>query len=411
MTKTILSLFLVLGLFTKCCAQQKNNDDDESGHPLTDFKLSGYGIFNYYHYNWDTYPQKRDAIDLERFALYPEYKYNDRFSLKGEIEFEHGGTGATKEFDVFEESGEYETEIEKGGEVNIEQLYILYHYNKLFNVKLGKVKLPIGIAAIKDEPTEYFTTTVSPAEAGIIPVGWYETGIQLLGSVGSFDYTLSLVNGLDATGFSSANWIAPGHQGRFEMVNANNFATSLRLDYHPDDNVLLGVSGYVGNSAGNRPKPDLTVPAYVGIVEGHFILEKGPWEIRALGMYGHLQNSAQVSQANRNLSNNLNVKRDPVGSAALSYFAEAAYDISRFIPSLTTPLDLFGRYEFYDSMFQVVKGVISDNPRWERHAVTGGANIFLNKKIVLKSQFMHRWLGFSKANVENTFSIGLGFEF
>lgn len=81
-----------------------------------------------------------------------------------------------------------------------------------------------------------------------------------------------------------------------------------------------------------------------------------------------------------------------MGSAALSYFFEAAYDISHNINSLSTPLYLFGRYEFYDSMYQVVKGAVSDNPRWERRAVTGGVNVYLNNKIVLKSQFMHRWL-------------------
>lgn len=394
-----------------CLAQNRTGDEDEAGSSLSDFGLKGYGIFNYYHYDWDTYPQKRDAVDLERFSLYPSYKYSDKLSFRGEIEFEHGGTGATKEFDVFEESGEYETEIEKGGEVNIEQLYILYHHNDAFNLKLGKVKLPVGIAAVKDDPTEYFTTSVSPAEATVIPVGWYEIGVQALGSVGRIGYTLSFVNGLDGTGFSSANWIAPGHQGRFEMVNANNFAGSLRLDYHPDDDIVIGFSGYMGNSTGNRPKPNLTLPAWVGIVEGHFMLEDGPWNIRALALYGHLQNSAAVSQANRNISSNLQVKRDPVGKAALAWYAEAAYDLSRYIPSVTTPIDLFGRYEFYDSMYRVVKGVISDNPRWERHAVTGGVDVYLNKRIVLKSQFMHRWLGFSGANVENTFSVGLGFEF
>lgn len=112
---------------------------------------------------------------------------------------------------------------------------------------------------------------------------------------GSFNYSLSFVNGLDGTGFSSANWISPGVQGRFEMVNANNFATSLRLDYHPEKDIVIGVTGYIGNSAGNRPKPDLTVPAYVGIVEGHTIIGRGSWEIRALGLYGHLQNRALVS--------------------------------------------------------------------------------------------------------------------
>ena len=86
------------------------------------FSVEGYGIINYYKFWWDTDLPRRAAFDLERFAIEPEYRVNDKIKLEAEIEFEHGGTGSTMEFDKLEEFGEYEQETEKGGEVVVEKL-------------------------------------------------------------------------------------------------------------------------------------------------------------------------------------------------------------------------------------------------------------------------------------------------
>ena len=297
--------------------------------------------------------------------------------------------------------------------MNLEQLHIIYSPKESLRFRFGKFKLPFGIVSAEDEPTDYFTTRRAPGMSQIIPTNWYETGIQVCGTLGTkerFSYALSFVNGLDATEFSSANWVMRGSQGKFETVNANNMALALRLDYELKEEWVIGASGYVGNSADNRPKPDMTEDAYVSIVDGHLMIEEGPWTIRAMGLFGHLQNSDLVSEANRNLSNNLNVKRTPVGSAALSYYGQVAYDIGT-LTNLKDRLDLFGRYEFYDSMYRTVEGTISDTPRWERTAYTAGLNYKPIDQIVFKAQYTHRQLGISENNIENTFSAGIGFEF
>ena len=407
--KTVVTILVILLTASGAFSQDGEKENEEDSF-FDSFGLEGYGTINYFNFDWDTNPDKRNSVDLERFVLYPEYEFNDKLKFRGEIEFEHGGTGVTKEFDVFEEFGEFETEVEAGGEVLVEQLYVAYKINDALNFKLGAFKLPIGIQAIHDEPNEYFTTIRSPAEADIIPTNWYEMGVQVHGAVGAIDYTFSIVNGLDATGFSSANWIQRGNQGRFEMNNAENFAYTLRVDYNISDQIEIGTSGYIGNTADNRPKPDFNTNAYVALTEGHFIFNNGPLKANLFGLFGNLQNSDLVSAANRNLSNNLNVKRTPVAKQAVSWYGEIGYDIST-VTKINVPLFVFGRYEFYDSMFDVVEGAVSDNARWERNAVTAGLNLFLHEKVVLKSQFTHRWLGFSNDNVENTFSTGLGFQF
>ncbi len=388
-------------------------DSAEAPAPLDGFGLSGYGSLNYFAFDWDTDPERRNALDIERLVLYPTYHFNERVFVKAEIEFEHGGTGVTKEFDRFEEFGEFETEVEAGGEVLLEQLHVDFALSERFGVRVGRVKLPFGIASYNDEPTEYFTTERSPAEAALVPTNWYEVGVQAYGRLGAFGYAASVVNGLDASGFSSAGWVVRGHQKRFETINADAPALALRLDWFYSEAApgsRIGASFYVGDSAPNRPKPDLDASAVVTVGDVHATWERGPLRARALALYGRLGHADLVSDANRNLSNNLNVKRTPVGSAALAYYVEAGYDVLSLLARTEQRLDVFARYDFYDSMHEVT-GEVFDNPRWERTAVTGGLGWFPLGAVVLKAQFTHRRLGLAEQNVENTFTAGIGFEF
>jgi hypothetical protein len=376
------------------------------------FSVEGYAVANYYRFDWQTDPRRRNTIDLERLAVEPSYLVNDWLRFDAEIEFEHGGTGVTVEFDPFEEFGEFETDVEKGGEIDIEKLEAVFTLRRGFNVRVGRLYVPVGLISSHDEPDEYFTNTRNETEVALIPSLWHETGVGVFGTFGRARYQALLVSGLDATGFSSANWIVGGWQKRFEQANANGLAVVGRLDFDLDADSYVGMAGYLGNSAANRPKADLAVPANVGIVEAHAVIERGPFKARGLLLYGRLQNSGVVSAANRNLSNNLNVKRTPVASAALGWFVEAGYDV---LPLLTGDparpggqgLDLFARYDDYDSMHRVVEGVF-DNPRWERHVLTAGLNWRVHPTFLVKGEYAHRTLGLPTANREDIIALGFG---
>lgn len=378
------------------------------------FDVRGYGVVNYAAYDWDTDPGRRNAVDVERLVLYPTVRLADRVALRAEFEIEHAGTGSALEFDVFEEFGEFEQEVEAGGEVVLEQLNVDFAVRPWLGVRVGKVKVPVGIAAVNDEPNEYYTTTRAEAEATLVPSNWYEVGVQAYGRLGGgVAYVLSLINGLDSSGFSSANWVQRGGQGRFETVNAEDLAVHARLDWAFADEGVVGVSGYVGDSADNRPRPDLGASAVVAVVDVHAQFERGPLTVRGAALYGHLGNADLVSQANRNLPNALGVRRTPVGSAALGVGVEAGLDLVRLVPALRSAgdrLDVFGRLDVYDSMYAVA-GDVFDNPRWERTMYTGGLNWRPVEPVVLKAQVSHRLLGTAEDRVENTASLGLGFEF
>ncbi len=389
------------------------------------FSLKGYGAMNYYHFDFDTDPSLKDKIDLERLNLYLGYSFTENISLKSEIEFEHGGTGASIGYDTQEEFGEFEDEIEKGGSVKLEQLYVDFKIAPYFNVRAGRMKVYFGITQKLDEPTSYFTTYRPEMENEILPLGWYENGISFYGTFAKrFSYKAYIVSGLDASGFSSRGWIKNGYQQRFEMNNAESFAFAGRLDYHfgTNDHTFIGIAGYVNDAAANRPKKDMKQSAYVTMVEGHVSYDEKNLRFNAVALYGNLENSDIVSQKNANLSNNLGVKRTPVGKNAFGVSVEAGYNVLPLLVANTSQkLYPFLRYDYYDTM-QDVEGAIVKNPRWERSAITGGLNWFVHPQIVVKAHYSDRKLGSENYDPstlqftgskqhEKTFSVGIGFTF
>lgn len=377
------------------------------------FSVSGYGIINYANFDWEIDPNRRAAIDVERFVVAPKYQINDTIRLEAEIEFEHGGTGSTMEFDKFEEFGEFEMEIEKGGEVIVEKLAAVFSIQPELNFRVGHIIVPVGLVVKRHRPQHYFTTTRPEAEAHIIPTIWHETGVELFGALGSLKYQVQIINGLDSTGFSSRHWIVRGHQLRFETVNAEAPAFVGRLDYVFDENATVGISGYFGDTAANRPKPDVDFDAYVGIASLHGFYEMHAVKVRGLFLWGTLQNAHKLSKVNRSISNNLNVKRTPIGSSAIGWYIEAGYDVLSFFRKAEASshvLDVFARYDYYDTMASV-EGLIFDNPRWERTTWTFGVNYHVHPKLVFKSHYSLRKLAQKDLNKENTFAVGLGFQY
>lgn len=384
---------------------------------LSNFSLKGYGVVNYYNNDWDEDtgdPNRRNYFDMERLNLYLMYDFNPKIQFKAEIEFEHGGTGSTMELDVLEEFGEYEQEIEKGGEVKIDQMNILFKYKPWLNFRVGRVKLYMGNASKLDRPTQYATGYRSKMENTILPIGWYENGIEILGDIGKkrqWSYKFFFVNGLNSEEFSSQNWIKRGHQEKFEVVNAENFAVSFRFDRNFANKSYVGISAYHGNTNNNRTKPKLdNVKGNVSIIDAHTNLDFGNFKFRGMFLYGHLQNSDKITDANRNLQNALEAKKTDVAKSALGYYASAMYNIlPLFTKAEKQQLFLFARYDFYDTMHSTVKGYY-DNPRWERSEITFGANYFITPKIVFKGHYSVNSLGIkSNQNKERIFLAGLGF--
>ncbi|HMZ89104.1 MAG TPA: hypothetical protein PK511_11055 [Chitinophagales bacterium] len=377
---------------------------------LDKLELDVYGEIFYNAYQWETFPKKNNDIDLSRLVLYPEYHFNDQIGVEMEIEFEHGGTGATMEYDYIEEYGEFEMEIEKGGEVSIEELELNYTPTPWMEIIAGRIGLPIGLIAGDDKPLNYFTTTYNNVEATLIPTAWYEFGAGAEFNFRNWEAKLVVVNALNSSLFSSANWIKPGNAMRFETTAADAFAVCLGINYNLNENSHIGVSTYRGNSTPNRPKEDISVDGNVSIADAHAKLQFGRWKINGLLIYGHLQNADLISEANRNLSNNLNAKRTPVASETMGYLGEIAFNILPKTNEHYRALDIFAGYYYYDSMYGTT-GDIFNNPRWEKTEWRGGFCFTWNDNIAIKSDVTYRTLNIPDVNTEITYTTALAFQF
>lgn len=380
-------------------------------------RFAGYGDMQYQRYDFyenaqDNVAEKRGRTDVQRFVLAPQIELGNGWSLFGEIEFEHGGTGSTIEFEA-EEAGEYEAEVEKGGEIVLEQLWLQYSHSPLLNVRVGELVVPVGMVNSYHQPTEYFTVERSIAETSLLPVVWHETGAQLLGSWGQARYQLQFVTALDSTGFSGYEFVKGGMQRKLEFKNASAFAIVAQGEYAFGPGMLVGAAFYTGDSAKNRPRRNLSVPARVTIGEVHGRYEVGALTVRGQYLVGRVQNAAAVTQANLNTFNGgeLGTSRTPVGSRARSWFVEAGYDLlPLFGAGHYGRLDAFARYDSYDT-HAGVEGTIVRNPRYAHKATTVGLNFKPQPGIVFKGEYSHRTHEGLVGNTQDLFGLAAGFEF
>ncbi len=390
----------------------------ESGEEDGAFEISSYAEILYSHYDYGpdrlsgengSASDSRSIADVRRFVLEFEYEYADDLYFEAEIEFEHGGAGAALEAE-HGESGEYETEIEKGGEIVLEELHLTKVFSPAFSLRAGHVLVPVGLINAYHLPTDFFTTVRPEAETSLLPATWHETGVEVFGRIAPVRYRLLLVNGLDSSGFDSGSWIRGGHQGRFELVKATGLAAVARLDYGGIEGVVAGVSGYMGSSTANRPGNDMDgVDGTVSILDAHLTVSRRPWIVRGLVLYGALRNADVISRKNEGLPEDLGGPRTPVARRALAWSLEAGYDIGPLLlPGRGIALYPFARYEAYDSMYDTDPGIIAD-PRFDRTVATVGLNLFVTDQVVIKADYSMRRLGEDRFNDENTASLALGF--
>jgi hypothetical protein len=369
----------------------------------------------------------RLVFDTTRFVLELEGMLPLGLEFEAELEVEHHGAGAALELE-YEEFGEYEQEVEAGGEVILEEIYLRKTFGPV-GLQLGRFYLGVGLLSEIYRPTEYRATGRPESETTVLPAVWHELGLQVDVDLAPVKLTAQIVNGLDSTGFSSQRWIASGHQTRMELVSASDLAFVLRADLELSRGVTLGVSGYYGNTSRNRSKPDLVpecastenevapcgyVQAAVTLLDFHFRLDLDPFTAQGVVLWGHLDNAKAVSDRNSRLSNALGVLRSPVASEALFAWLELGVDLADVLCLGTGHhLEPFFRFDYYDTMFGVEDGVF-DNNRFARAVYTAGLGWSYGDLVFAKLDLSYRDLGgFETAALRDETSIRLstGFGF
>jgi hypothetical protein len=414
--------FYTCMLLCALCAGASLQTSAQEASKIARFRVGGYGevamqrMFysgNVARYN---YPQNyadetHGRFDLPHVVLYTSYYFGNGWKFSSEIEFEHGGTGSTYEIEN-SESGEYETEIEKGGEVALEQFWIEKTWARYANLRMGHIIVPIGLTNQYHMPVEFFSVLRPEEEAAIIPCTWHQTGISFWGRTKHWRYEAQLLSGLGAELFNNSGWIHGGAASPYEFTIANSYATAVRLDNYSVKGLRIGLSGYYGLSANNTLKTErynnvdgaVTVGTLDAVYNDHHVLA------RTNILYGHLGDSYAISMINKKLPSASPSPRTDVASDAMSWYVEAGYDVLSFFPNRKdqdNKLYLYGHYGYYNSMYKTAKDIPQKN--WcEKTIISGGANYYPLPGLVIKAEYSFRQFK-TPYNNEPALSIGVAY--
>lgn len=347
-------------------------------------------------------------FDIPHVVFYIGYDFGKGWSMGSEIEFEHGGVETAIEVEE-EEGGEYEKEVEKGGEVALEQFWIQKSFSSRLNLRMGHIIVPVGATNQHHMPTEFFTAYRPEGENTIMPCTWHETGISVWGRTKNWRYELMLIPGLDSDRFGRTNWIGSSSGSPYEFKIGNALAGAFRVDNYSIEGLRLSASGYIGNTFSNTlsvnentkykdVKGTLAIGSFDFGYNAHNFVVRGNFD------WGHLDDSKLITQYNMSMRKDSPSPKQAVASDAVSTGIECGYNLfSQFkaLKEADQKLYIFGRYEYYDSMAKTESG-ITDYEWCGRQRIAAGLNYFPIKDIVIKGEYS---IGLLKKQYNNEPSI------
>jgi hypothetical protein len=360
--------------------------------------IGGYGEGNYSAKVGDK-GSSNDSADMARMVLYAGYKFTDRILFNSELEFEHASTGEGSE---------------SKGEVSVEFASLDFFIDKRANARAGLVLMPMGLVNRIHEPLFYFGNHRPEVEQRIIPSTWREMGAGLFGAITpNLTYTAYVVNGLNATGFTS-DGIREGRGGG-SNAKAENFGYVARMDYDPTalPDITVGGSAYVGNSGQNQTFAGQKADVFTQLYEAHVQWKYRGLEFRTLGSWGHVADAALVTAAN--IARNGPIDPDHpnagqvVGSQNYGFYTELGYDVLPLLWQDTTQyLAPFFRYEKLNTMAKAPAGYANDPTRdWQIYQV--GLQYKPIPNVVIKADYRNYVA--KQGPLPDDFNLGFGFIF
>lgn len=303
-----------------------------------------------------------DRFDFLRAIIYAGYKFNDRFLLNTEFEFEHASTS-------------------EEGSASVEFAYLDYLFSENAGIRAGILLLPVGFINELHEPTTWLGTTRPLTENRIIPSTWRENGFGVFADLEDVSLRAYVVNGLDGTGGFSASGLRGGRQKGSEAL-AEDFALAARADYTGQPGLVLGGSAYIGGSgqgADDPLNPGGEIGARTVIVEGHAGYRAHGLDLRGL-----------VALADVNDVESLNAVNGFTGMASVGerlegWYLQAGYDVLRHAPT-EVALEPYLRYESVNTQAEVPDG-FEANPANEVTVWTIGAALRPIPEIILKTDY------------------------
>lgn len=423
-TKSISTICTLAALL---CGPLASAQTDTATATKSRLTVGGYGeaVYSHHFYSDNVFryshaDRYKDApgygrVDLPHAVVMLGYDFGRGWSVGMEIEFEHGGVEAAVEKET-EETGEFEQEVERGGEVALEQFWVQKSFSPHLNVRAGHIVVPVGMTNNGHTPNMFFGVYRPEGENTIMPCTWHQTGISFWGRYKDFRYEAQFLAGLNADNFTNTNWIKKGPSSPLEFEVANKYGVALRIDNYSIPGLRIGVSGYYGESIGNSfPRNangvDAEYKGQVAVGAIDFTYQGHNWVVRGQADYGYLGDADQLKYVYNRLNSKSPYKHSAfVSKNAYAIGIEAGYDVFSQIQKLREDdqkLYIFGRYEQYNPYASNTKGTAYDYTEVKRMAV--GVNYHPVHQIVIKAEYSKRFLK-SLYNNEPSVNIGVAYE-
>lgn len=349
--------------------------------------IGGYGEVVYENYaaklDNEARSGKTDKIDFLRNILYVGYKFNDKWVLNTEIEFEHVK------------------------EVFVEFAYVDYLMRPELNFRGGLMLAPVGLVNELHEPTIFLPAKRSLTESNIIPTTWREIGAGVFGEIAGVSYKLYLMDGLNAIGKDDTGAPVPNYtnkgirSGRQKgaEAKAEDWGLAARVDYTGLPGLLVGVSAYQDQADQTKDKK---LEVGTRIVDAHL-----HWKWKGLTLRGLVAQTTILEAEQYNKNFGLTGKKS-VGEKMLGYYVESGYDVLSLLDGFEAAITPYLRYEVTDTHAAVpAGGKIDDGIKTT--VATFGLSVQPIDQIVIKGDYQN----FSSKNhkTADQVNVALGYLF
>ncbi len=324
--------------------------------------ISGYGEAGYTH----DFRNETATAQLRRVVLFIGHRFSDRISFFSEMELENAKVDGSS------------------GEIAMEQAFIKFDLNRSHYIEAGFFTPRIGIINENHLPNTYNGNERPVLETVLLPATWRELGIGLYGAVPGADglnYSIALLNGLNADGFDAETGIRNGRSEGFRASARQKAVTGALLYYTGP--FRFQVSSYVGGSVGFDNKTADRLDLNTGFWGTPVFVNEGNMQYRDHGItFKAIISSIDIPEAGRiNTAFANNTPERMTGG-----YLEGAYDLLHQKFAGKKQLHLFARYEQINMTAKMPENGIA-NPWYDQEHWFAGMTFLPVRGVAVKLDY------------------------
>ena len=324
--------------------------------------VGGYGELHYNTSSKDGDSWKKQ-LDFHRFVVFLGHSWSEQWSFRAEIELEHN----------FVKDGQ--------GELELEQAFVNYHHASYLGLQAGVILVSAGLINEYHEPPRFFGVERPDYNKLIIPTTWFGNGAAVYGLVEGFEYKLTIMEGLNADGFSAKSGIRGGRQKGFK-ADAENLLFNGRVDFVGLPGLRVG-----GSIIHNNAKGD-SITNEINLAEFHA-------QYQANNIYALLE-AGNISYGSREIE------------TSRGYYFDLGYNIGSLF-NIDSKIVPFIRYSDINTAAKTKTGGDSEK-KYHYTQWMVGINFLPIDQVVFKIDYGEKQVELGSATTE-MFNLGVGYMF